>query len=116
MIIIDSVLVLSETVGKHLLDDRIQLEISCHIYYSSMKSAVNIGPVKKNTHSDEKKIEEKPSIKQEDNPQPSPLMKEENQQPPPLPFKEEEKTTPPPSIKKEEKSQQRRRKNNTISY
>jgi len=91
-----------EIVGKHLPDDRIQRNFMPYddivkniIYYSSMKSAVNIGPVKKNTHSDEKKIEEKPSIKQEENPQPSPLpvKEEEKSQPPPI---EEEKITPSP--------------------
>ena len=82
-----------EIVGKHLPDDRIQRNFMPYddivkniIYYSSMKSAVNLGPIKKNTeiiHSDEKKIEEKTiPIKQEENPIP---IKEEN----PIPIKEE---------------------------
>lgn len=110
-----------EIVGKHLPDDRIQRNFMPYddivkniVYYTSMKSAVNIGPVKKNTHSDEKKIEQKPPpIKEEEKPQPPPLIEEEKPQPPPLieeekttlppPIEEEEKITPPPPIEEEEK-------------
>jgi len=89
-----------EIVGKHLPDDRIQRNFMPYddivkniIYYSSMKSAVNIGPVKKNVHSDEKKIEVKqpPHFKEEE---PQPPIEEEE----PTPIKEEE----PTPIKEEE--------------
>ena len=65
-----------EIVGKHLPDDRIQRNFMPHddivkniIYYSSIKSAVNVGPLKKNMeiiHPDEKKIESQPEIKKEE--------------------------------------------------
>lgn len=100
-----------EIVGKHLPDDRIQRNFMPYddivkniVYYTSMKSAVNIGPVKKNTeiiNSDEKKIEQTPPIKTEEKTLP-PIVEEENK---PTPIKEEEKTIPPPPIE-EEKSQQ----------
>jgi len=96
-----------EIVGKHLPDDRIQRNFMPYddivkniIYYSSMKSAVNIGPVKKNTHSDEKKIEEKPiPVKEEENPQPPSIKQEEK------PSIKQEENPQPPSIKQEEKPQ-----------
>ena len=65
-----------EIVGKHLPDDRIQRNFMPHddivkniIYYSSIKSAVNVGPLKKNMeiiHPDEKKIESQIEIKKEE--------------------------------------------------
>ena len=65
-----------EIVGKHLPDDRIQRNFMPHddivkniIYYSSIKSAVNVGPIKKNMeiiHPDEKKIESQQQVKKEE--------------------------------------------------